>query len=351
MSYSCLPPDLLADIAHQLDIPSAKSLALVSPLWRPAAESRVYRSIHITHADQLPKPIDADRKDHRKPSPNAATGEIFQTRLDAIQAHPWRRNQVREFTVELRRDATSSFHSLLQEISGGLRVLKVRLPPLLPTSTDFRLSALASLFGGGDLQFPVLEEVELDVGPYWLDFIVPLLVHSPRLRILSAKGLPGINDGEGTEATALSAAVTAACARVPDRLQLRELAVANLSPEHEAVPLFETIVRNSPLLSVISVRDPGEHGGSIDSITGVLSTCGTITDLEIPSACLRAIHDRPVQDNVYGPLGPFANVTHLSVAWEYSDLRLCSTGPNPNLVTLAFPPFPSLKTCEYMLKS
>jgi hypothetical protein len=45
--------------------------------------------------------------------------------------------------------------------------------------------------------------------------------------------------------------------------------------------------------------------------------------------------------------GRFTNLNHLTIAWEYADLRACAKDPLVHL----FPYLPNLQTCEFMLKS
>jgi hypothetical protein len=225
------------------------------------------------------------------------------------------------------------------------------LPPLPPSGGsvgDFRQAALAVLISD-DLRFPVLEKVEMNVGEYRLESVVSLLEHSPRLRKLSARGIPaqaqgsiGVQPESSVKETIPSPRVLAACSRIPEVLQLRHLSVSHLSPGDEVVPLFERIVGNSPYLTSISIQDPGEDDNSIEAITASLSTCGTVTDLEIPSTCLKAM--RALDD---AEPGRFTDLNHLTIAWEYADLRACAKDPLVHLSTysLTYPIYRLVNSC------
>ena len=409
-----VPPEILSLVASHLDVPSATSLSQF-PYFEEAADSRLYRDIIITHADQfaplhnlIPTPPgspvspsfqnrplvshiqsrdEPTAPNHREILRSVGTKTVLQSHLHSLLDKPWRVGQVRKIEVQLGQSIPKELDQLLALTEGGVGELKLGYPGCANLTALKASRSIAEVLVGR--LFPRLKKADIEVGSQWARYVGLILKNAPGLRYLKISGDVISSDSPKTTTNhTLAQAQTQAQAdksglalrpvidepQVPPNLQLEVLEVTPMSGP--IVPLLSTIISNSPHLQSITLSDPTSKWSPTDDdpLIIALHQLGDIRHLSIPSSALSALsHSQPQsQSQSIHPTG-LGTVEHLDIAWNLNDLnasayvptflgdRLTSNDSVSNPIRSSrgrggggggiFPDLPTLTSCDFLIQS
>lgn len=363
MSILDLPSELLRAVASHLDVASAGALAQASPShFEESADSRIYRDITITHAQQFaPKhnlvPVESPPASptHRPiTDPQQSTQSILKAvgsrtvlraHIVTLQSRPWRAGQVRKLDIELGHTIPRELDELLGLVSGGLVELRVAHPNHHHWSTtDERIQPLGQHFQLPDRSFHALRKADIEIGRPWASLLGGLLARAPNLKALRVIG-------DALEAVRDDAGATDLLDPLPQRdqphleLKLPALEVGPISLA--VVPLIANIIRRSPRLAWLQLNDPTHRWQpqADDPLLRAIIEHATLRHLDIPSSCLRAIQR--------SDSSALCHLKHLTIIWNFIDLNAMindhttSALPRESLL----PALPNLETCTFDLRS
>lgn len=345
-----LPPELTQAIAKYLTLPAAHALAKAAAVLEPAADSRIYRDITISHADQFAPThnLSPDTIESRGPPTHSHTGgetilkslgskTVLQAHLDLIRAKPWRAAQVRKLDVQLGQTIPDELDKLLSLVSPGLIDLRLAYPAARHLALPgHQVQSLSQVLETPGRSFPALWRADIQVGTHWSRCLTLMLKTAPRLKRLRVKGdeVPSVSnpgDGDGNKTEGFTPSAT-----VPQHLELEVLHVSPVVPA--IVPLLADIVRSSPNLQHAAFASPWCPGPG-DPLIAALASAPELQRLEIPSSCLRRIRDQ----------GGFGKINNLTLSWSLLDLKAAADdSASSGLGCVAIvPEMPELETCLF----
>lgn len=206
-----LPRELLIHIADNLDIPSAKSFALVARCFTSPAESRLWRDINLVTPSPPPFPFATATAEQRADvviGPMSirfsedVEAEEMQERLDAVlKAGDARRfSLVRSVQLAPRTETGKRVALLLEEVSKTVEELLVEQPQRSwPIDTDVLDFPLQQLNDKITSSFPALTHIRLEQCSFDSITVIPLLCNAcPRLVSLDFNHTPVTNDFWGS---------------------------------------------------------------------------------------------------------------------------------------------------------
>lgn len=303
------PPHILAQIAKDLDRPTATSLASTCSALRPSAESSIWQELNISvHRSFLPNPVPYNRtrplggnklysirelyiwgnqeEHHAADGPHdqpLSLEKYFDDLMKHLQDDPIRLKAVRNVYLDVDRLLSMKFVELIKLIAPTMRHLEF-IPPGFPYDpvTNRNVPTIRNLFDAlGTASLDALAYLHLPLDRQWDETILSVLSKVPRLKTLRLSVEQPYSGSWGETRT--FKAVSPPSAGWPVLPHLQAIEVDEMSVAF--VPLLISLLENARQIRRVCLRDPAKtwNPSKQDDLMAALAECSTLKYL----ACRR----------------------------------------------------------------